>query len=118
MPTVFFHCCVSALGQALGTVRPGTLLSLVGPRHCGQSAAATAREKADRPAATRSSPRIFILHLPPSFRELLSEPGGHCLIQPPGRSKGSLFAAAPRQGLRQRPPIFPRRRRGSSPGRE
>src|SRR5206468_10233762 len=36
-PTVIFHFCVSALGQAFGSRNSVTLLSRLGPRHCGQS---------------------------------------------------------------------------------
>src|SRR5947208_9038 len=37
VPTVTFHFCVNSFGQVLGAVKPVTLASRFGPRHCGQS---------------------------------------------------------------------------------
>src|SRR6516165_12665227 len=38
-PTLAFHFCVNSLGHVLGSVKPVTLLSRLGPRHWGQSCA-------------------------------------------------------------------------------
>src|SRR5262245_488529 len=38
-PTVLDHFSVSSFGHALGALKPTTLLSRFGPRHCGQSCA-------------------------------------------------------------------------------
>src|SRR5438046_3153410 len=62
-PTGVFHFWVSSLGQLEGGVNPTTLLSRLGPRHWGQSAAPAARTPVPRATVARSINRLLILHL-------------------------------------------------------
>src|SRR5438105_4473156 len=62
-PTATSHFLVSALGQVAGAVKPATLASRLGPRHCGQSAA-TAPQLPKMPTDTTSNHLALMLHLP------------------------------------------------------
>ena len=58
MPTLTFHFCVNSLGQVEGATKPVTLLSRLGPRHWGQSAAR--RPLAPSRARQTAVARVFV----------------------------------------------------------
>ena len=102
-PTVTFHRGVNALGHVFGIVKPVTLLSRLGPRHCGQSC--TTRPQALRnrqPSATHQ------VH----FVVGVSAPFGYLPVAAPGTPLPLLASTGPeaRNGSgRLRPNLLPRR---------
>src|SRR5262245_5208072 len=80
-PTLTFHFCVSALGQAFGALKPVALASRFGPRHCGQSCAAAppTQRSIAQPRITPTTRNVFAMFasdefLPRGQRRELSSP--------------------------------------------
>src|SRR5262245_5414240 len=57
-PTGTCHFLVSSLGQVFGAVKPVTLASRFGPRHCGQSSPLAAEQKH---TITKTDPTIHVI---------------------------------------------------------
>src|SRR5262245_39067745 len=66
-PTLTRHFLVSSLGQVVGAVKPVTLLSRFGPRHCGQSWPVTRPAPSNRQKPTTTYVLGFLVFIVPSY---------------------------------------------------